>query len=171
MRTVRIDKVEIINLYLIFLFWPNVSKTFGYFFIVIQRFLRKRRMIALDNTEITEQLFKAVDTIVNERLRQLPYDKTIVATIIDIHDAVIGKYKVSTDNNIIFYAYAYDTSYQLDTKVYVRIPENDYTKQKIITGRYIPNNNNQAISDDTEARLKRIEAQLSEILLKLNENN
>lgn len=127
-------------------------------------------MIALNNTEITEQLFKAIDAIVNERLTSLPYDKTIVATIIDVHDAKYGKYKVSTDNNIVFYAYAYDTSYQLDTKVYVRIPENDYTKQKIITGHYIPDNNNQTISDDTKARLKRIEAQLSEILLKLNES-
>ena len=127
-------------------------------------------MIALDNTEITEQLFKAVDTIVNERLRQLPYDKTIVATIIDIHDAVLGKYKVSTDNNITFYAYAYDTSYQLDTKVYVRIPENNYTKQKIITGRYIPDSNNVAINDDTNARLDKIEQQLNTILEILNAN-
>lgn len=87
--------------------------------------------------EISEQLFQAIDAIVTERIRVLEYDKTVVATIIDNSQALYGKYKVTTDDNITFYAYAEITTYPLKEKVYIRIPGNDYTKQKIITGRYI----------------------------------
>ena len=87
--------------------------------------------------EISEQLFQAIDAIVSERIRVLEFDKTVVATIIDNSQALYGKYKVTTDDNITFNAYAEITTYPLKEKVYVRIPGNDYTKQKIITGRYI----------------------------------
>lgn len=91
-------------------------------------------------TELSEQLFQAIDAIVIERLRVLPYDKTVVATIIENKDAPYGKYRVTTDDNITFYAYADIATYPLQEKVYVRIPQNDYTKQKVITGRYIQEN-------------------------------
>lgn len=104
-------------------------------------------MIALNNIEITEQLFEAIDAIVQERLRQLPYDKTVVATIINNSSAAFGKYKVTTDDNITFDAYSEVTTYPTQTKVYVRIPQNDYTKQKIITGRYIPSGATASISE------------------------
>lgn len=82
----------------------------------------------MDNNEITQQLFKAIDAIVDERLRALPYDKTIVCTIVDIKNADYGKYQVTTDNNITFYAYSDNTQYKLKDRVYVRIPEDNYTK-------------------------------------------
>lgn len=87
--------------------------------------------------EISEQLFQAIDAIVTERIRVLEYDKTVVATIIDNSQALYGKYKVTTDDNITFFAYSEITTYPLQEKVYIRIPGNDYTKQKVITGRYI----------------------------------
>lgn len=94
-------------------------------------------MATQNANEISEQLFQAIDAIVTERIRVLQYDKTVVATIIDNSQALYGKYKVTTDDNITFNAYAEITTYPLKEKVYVRIPGNDYTKQKIITGRYI----------------------------------
>lgn len=136
----RINKVEFNNSTL-FLFWPNISKLSNNFFNNIQKNFELKEKIALDNTEITEQLFKAVDTIVNERLRQLPYDKTIIATIVDTQDAAYGRYKVTTDTNITFFAYSDSAEYKLQEKVYIRVPENDYTKQKVITGKYITDSN------------------------------
>ena len=100
-----------------------------------------------DNIDIAEQLFEAIDAIVKERIRVLKYDKTVVATIIENQDAPYGKYKVSTDDNITFFAYADTSKYELKDKVYVRIPEGDYTKQKIITGYYIPEGNTNILKD------------------------
>ena len=81
-------------------------------------------------TDISEQLFQAIDAIVMERIRVLPYDKTVVATIIENNKAPYGKYKVTTDDNITFYAFSEVTNYPLYTRVYVRIPQGDYTQQK-----------------------------------------
>ena len=97
--------------------------------------------------DISEQLFQAIDAIVMERIRVLKYDKTVIATIIDNENAPYGKYKVTTDDNITFYAFADTSKYALHDKVYIRIPEGDYTKQKIITQRYIPEYNNQILED------------------------
>lgn len=96
---------------------------------------------------MTQQLFKAIDAIVNERIRELPYDKTIVATIADITSANKGKYIVTTDSNITFDAYSENTSYHLNDRVYIRIPENNYSKQKIITGKYISDTNKIKLKD------------------------
>ena len=98
-------------------------------------------------TEISEQLFQAIDAIVMERIRVLPYDKTVIATIVENNQASYGKYKVTTDDNITFYAFADTSKYELKEKVYVRIPQGDYTKQKIITGYYIPDNSISFVKD------------------------
>ena len=44
--------------------------------------------------EITETLLEAVDTVIGARLARLPYDKTIVCTIVDDSQSGIGKYRV-----------------------------------------------------------------------------
>ena len=133
-------------------------------------------MIALNSVELTEQLFQAIDAIVEERMRILPYDKTVIATIVNNESASVGKYQVTTDDNITFWAYSEITTYSLQEKVYVRIPQNDYTKQKIITGRYIQSDrftpitevkNNQMITLQTavknlESRITILEKQLRE---------
>ena len=87
--------------------------------------------MALNNIEMTEQLFEAIDAIVTERLRTLPYDKMVVASILKRTSYIIDgstnyKYRVSTDDNIQFDAYS-STNYSLGTRVYVRIPQGDYT--------------------------------------------
>jgi hypothetical protein len=77
----------------------------------------------------------------------LNFDRTIIATIIDNSEALYGRYKVTTDTNITFIAYCDITNYPLYERVYVRIPENDYTKQKTITGRYVQENRTAIITD------------------------
>lgn len=94
--------------------------------------------MALNNIEMTTQLFEAIDAIVTERLRILPYDKMVVATIVENKYADHYKYKVTTDENITFDAYSDVTTYKLGTRVYVRIPQGDYTRQKMITQVWVP---------------------------------
>ena len=94
--------------------------------------------MAMNNIEMTTQLFEAIDAIVTERLRVLPYDKTVVATIVDNKESIYYKYRVTTDDNITFDAYSDITDYRVGTRVYVRIPQGDYTKQKMITQKWVP---------------------------------
>lgn len=93
--------------------------------------------MAQTSTEITEKLFEAVDTIIGERITSLPYDQTIVAQIVSAEDHANGIYIVTHDYNTNFTAYADYTGFQVGDYVYVRIPEGDYTKQKVITGKYL----------------------------------
>lgn len=109
-----------------------------------------------DVSELSEQLFEAIDAIVKERLKRLDFDKTIVATITDVSKNIYGRYQVTTDSNIIFTAYADITTYKLNDKVYIRIPGGDYTKQKVITGRYIPENIQTTIPEDIPITVQRI---------------
>lgn len=94
--------------------------------------------MALNNIEMTTQLFEAIDAIIKERLRILPYDKMVIATIVDNTYAEHYKYKVTTDDNITFDAYSDVKTYTIGTRVYVRIPQGDYTQQKVITQQWVP---------------------------------
>ena len=88
-----------------------------------------------------EKLFTAIDTIVQKRIEKLPYDKTVIATIEDNTNAAQGKYVVN-DGTSTYEAFSENTSYTIGQNVYVSIPQADYQQQKIITGKYIPNNTN-----------------------------
>ena len=87
--------------------------------------------------DYAESLFQSIDAIVTERIHHLPYDRTIIATIVDNTNAYNGRYEVTTDNNTRFYAYSSNPNYAVKERVYVRIPEGDYTKQKVIVDKYI----------------------------------
>jgi len=62
------------------------------------------------NLEIMDKLFTAVDTIVSKRIENLPYDKTITATITNIDHADEGAYIVD-DGTTTFAAYSENTDY------------------------------------------------------------
>lgn len=89
------------------------------------------------HNDYSEALFQSIDTIVTERIKRLPYDHTIVATIINADNAYIGAYKVTTDNNTIFTAYSDIKTYNTGERVYIRITDTLYNQSKIITGKYI----------------------------------
>lgn len=82
-----------------------------------------------------EQLFKAVDIIIGERLENVNFDKTIICTIVDDSDKKNGCYVVS-DGTIKFKAYANDTSYKTDDQVRVSVLNGDFSEKKFISGRY-----------------------------------
>ena len=93
------------------------------------------------DTQIAESIFSAIDTIVNKRLENLPYDKTILATIEDNSKATQGDYMVN-DGSSSMRAYSDYTDYNVGDQVYVSIPLGDMTQQKIIIGKYNIDNAN-----------------------------
>ncbi len=100
--------------------------------------------------EITEQLFKAIDAIIINRLKNFNYDSYVLATVTNASEAAQGKYIVTTDNNITFDAYSERTDLFVGIQAYVRIPHSDYTQRKVIAELYEPytvqqNKNQQSI--------------------------
>jgi hypothetical protein len=91
-------------------------------------------MIFNDNTIDTAA--QAMQALLSQRLSTVGYDKTLVYTITDDSAKDKGSYTVS-DGSVSFTAYTEDTSYKKDDKVYVTIPQGDFTQKKIIIGRYI----------------------------------
>lgn len=98
--------------------------------------------------DYAENLFQAVDTIVAERVKNLPYDHTVVATVLDATNAYTGAYKVTTDNNAKFTAYSDIKTYNAGDRVYVRIIDTDYYSSKTIVGKYIEPVNIKSSSSD-----------------------
>ena len=82
-----------------------------------------------------ENLFKAVDILVERRLENVNFDRTIICTITDDSDKKNGCYIVS-DGTIKFKAYANDTSYKTDDQVRVSVLNGDFSEKKFISGRY-----------------------------------
>lgn len=85
--------------------------------------------------EFLDDLNEAMALHARNAVKNLQFDRTELAEIVDISNAEHGEYQV--DNGSTRYsAYSENTSYTLGTKVYVVIPNNDYTQQKRITGKY-----------------------------------
>jgi hypothetical protein len=60
----------------------------------------------------------------------------LVYTITDDTNKEKGSYTVS-DGSVTFIAYSEDTKYRKEDKVYITIPQGDFTQKKIIVGRYL----------------------------------
>ena len=135
--------------------------------------------------EITEELFRAIDAIVTKRLESFTFDKTVEGKIISVENSTKGEYKVTGDNNVTFTAYSDNPNLVIGQKIYVRIPENDYTKRKVITGLYEPvittnssNNDVDIVSiskkitqAEFEVKIQELKDTLIEKLLEFNQDN
>lgn len=87
---------------------------------------------------LQQSIFDAVDTIVSRRIKEIDYDKTIIGIIKTDAGLKNGRkiYKVEYAGGF-FYAYCLDSSdsYIPNTKVYISVPQGDFSKDKIIIGR------------------------------------
>lgn len=92
-----------------------------------------------------EQLFGAIDIIVEQRLQDVNFDKTIICTIVDDSDKANGCYVVS-DGTIKFKAYVSDSTYRNNDQVRVSILNGDFSEKKFITGRYTGNEDSSPIT-------------------------
>lgn len=86
--------------------------------------------------DISGQILQAVDILTDVKLSKLKYDKTVQGLIYEVVDLNKGIYKVRYQGNI-FTAYARDVgkAYDYNEQVFIKIPEGDFSNQKIITGR------------------------------------
>ena len=85
--------------------------------------------MALENLQ--EDLFKSIDTIVQSRIANLPYDKTIECEVIKNDKRANGIYTVKYQG-VTFEANSLVENLNLGDIVYVSVPQNDFTKEKII---------------------------------------
>ena len=84
--------------------------------------------------DYAKQLLDSIDILAEQKVSDLEYDKTVRASIIEVADASIGKYKVKYQNST-FFAYALDLkSYSKGSNVYVVIPSSDFNKDPYILG-------------------------------------
>lgn len=82
-----------------------------------------------------DKIINAIETIVDNKVENANYDKTIQAQIISCVDATIGKYKVQYQDST-FYAYSgsSDLVFSDGAEVYILIPGNDMSRDKTILG-------------------------------------
>ena len=94
------------------------------------------------SNSMSEQLFEAIETIVDQRLSQVKFDETIQCTIVKAVPNEANLYEVK-NNQVIYQAIAKEgEKYQENDIVYVSIPSGDYTSaEKIIIGKYVSSNN------------------------------
>lgn len=87
----------------------------------------------MQSNEIAENIFKSIDIIIQERLFNLNFDKTITCIIEDNSEYKNGKYLVSYGESK-FYAYTESGVYSKGDSVYVLIPMGDFNENKFIIG-------------------------------------
>ena len=101
--------------------------------------------MATNQTQIKNNVYKAIDVIAKERIDSLKLDKTIIGTIEAKISNKDNQYRVSYNGGTL-YAYAQDDSVYLpNVTVYVLVPENDFSKKKWIVGRVSNTRNDQNI--------------------------
>ena len=86
-------------------------------------------------SNLEKNLFESIDQLIDAKLNQISFDKTITATVIDDSNADKNQYYVQSGNDK-FYAYADGSVYTNGSQVYVMIPQGDYSMKKLIIGAY-----------------------------------
>lgn len=85
--------------------------------------------------DYNEIICEAIDTIVQERLKSLNFNRTVTCIIIDNSQRNKGKYRVQY-GSMTFYAYSENIEYENNEAVQVLIPNGDYSAQKLILSKY-----------------------------------
>ena len=92
-------------------------------------------MSKMTSQQVAENLFTSVDIIVNRRLSQAGFDRTIPVIIVSCIDQASGTYKVQYQDAVYTAtATTTDIVYQPGDEVYIVIPEGDMSNGKKIIG-------------------------------------
>lgn len=86
--------------------------------------------------DMLDALNRAIEIHTDKAIQGLSYNKSELAEIVDITERNLGKYIV-WNGSTRYYAYSENTTYPIGTKVYVNIPNNDFSAQKQIVGQYV----------------------------------
>lgn len=93
----------------------------------------------MQENDYTENLFRSIDTIIAERIKQLPYDITQIVEIKDDKNASVGIYTVSSNSQLEEIVYSDNPTYRIGDKVYLlRVAGSE---RRFIIGLYLRNNN------------------------------
>lgn len=86
-------------------------------------------------SKMVDELFDSIAVIAETIYDKSPKDITIEGTIIKVVDVTIGKYQISYQDTT-FYAYSLDVAitYALNDKVYILVPQGNYSNRKLIQG-------------------------------------
>lgn len=109
-------------------------------------------------------IIKAMQIIADSSNQKLRLDKTITAQIISVENIETGEYRVKYQGNS-FLAYSYDVkvSFKIGENVYVKIPENDMSKRKIIEGRISSTGNTLTDIMEQQVEINKIEPSFDKI--------
>lgn len=84
--------------------------------------------------QIQDAILKAIEAMTQTSIDKLQLDKTIIAEILTCTNALNKEYKCSYNGGFIT-AYATDeANYTNGQSVYILVPQNDFTKRKVIVG-------------------------------------
>lgn len=86
--------------------------------------------------DMLDALNRAIEIHTDRAIQGLSYNKSELAEVVDITERNLGKYIV-WNGSTRYYAYSENTTYPIGTKVYVNIPNNDFSAQKQIVGQYV----------------------------------
>ena len=94
--------------------------------------------------EAVDSVLNAMNIISAAQLNNISYDKTIICTITDNSHAEKEGYYTVTNGSVRFKAYVTRSEdmvkYRINEQVYVKVPNGDYSQQKIIEGYYVAEN-------------------------------
>lgn len=104
-----------------------------------------------------EDFLAAMKIISDKSVSNLRLDKTIEGTIVKIEDTAAGKYRVDYNGNrLVAYSENTDKIYSINSRVYVKIPEGDFTKKKFIEGLALGETSNLINYDDPYYKYSRV---------------
>lgn len=91
-------------------------------------------------SDYENSILSAIEILVDNAVSSATYDKTIIATVLQYSDPTTGKYRLQYQDST-FYAYSTNNDEYIEgTKVYVLIPQGDFTdSNKIILGESTKN--------------------------------
>lgn len=90
----------------------------------------------------SEELLKAIDIVIKGENQKLKFDKTVEVTIVELKDSTTGEYAVNYQG-ATFSAFSVILTeiYEKDEKVWMKVPQGDFSNRKTIEGRvkHVPN--------------------------------
>lgn len=85
---------------------------------------------------VNENIAKAMDVLIRQRLGSLAMDQTIIAEITEVVNSAKGHYKIRYQNVIVdVYSENTDKIYKNGDTVQVKVPNGDFSAKKIIEGK------------------------------------
>lgn len=118
-------------------------------------------------SDLQQIICEAVDIIVNKRLAELNFNKTIRGEILACTDQLTGQYSVRYEDSIITaYSNSPTIKYESGDKVFILIPDNDFSNRKTITG-YTAGSEYGMIADSIAASEAALQQYLSSLLFEI----